>query len=401
MSTKATKLSKIAEKIKSRNQRRKMMNENDQIEIDDQKDEEMVIKILKRMKNRGKNIEKRMKYIKEFMFNTMHQLCYKNNGNNGNNENEEKINENNKNQSENDSHLSQLIDISRKEMCNVGHWCFRETDYFDDEEDLILNNKCIKCGSKIERKYCYDCASIKNNDSSANINPSDVEGNVYCLDCRESNAEMIKKRIKTDGIKSEIIRRELVGNPDLEMDIICNMPRKTALNSLLFDINKLEVTSRGHWILFMFDMDYLKAWNDSLGHDKTDGVIEQIGNIMHKYNNEINNGKWEKGWTTEQATESLEQSFTFRTGGDEFVMVVKCGRAAFCKLYNFYNQFKSEINALGKQYNIKSATDRKGNKIDLSIVGISCGIYIPDWEDAKNKESNWLDIADTQALETA
>eukprot|EP01084_Bolivina_argentea_P189406 325722_1 len=125
MSTKATKLSKIAEKIKSRNQRRKMMNENDQIEIDDQKDEEMVIKILKRMKNRGKNIEKRMKYIKEFMFNTMHQLCYKNNGNNGNNENEEKINENNKNQSENDSHLSQLIDISRSEMCNVGHWCFR------------------------------------------------------------------------------------------------------------------------------------------------------------------------------------------------------------------------------------------------------------------------------------
>ena len=91
----------------------------------------------------------------------------------------------------------------------------------------------------------------------------------------------------------------------------------------------------------------------------------------------------------------------FSTGGDEFVMVIKTGygTAALCKLYNFYTRFKSEINGLGKEYNIKSAEDRKGNKIDLSFVGISCGIYIP--YNQKNTESDWLDIADKKALETA
>eukprot|EP01084_Bolivina_argentea_P075205 136349_1 len=148
----------------------------------------------------------------------------------------------------------------------------------------------------------------------------------------------------------------------------------------------------------MLDLDYLKAWNTTIGHDKTDELIKKIGNIMYKYNNEINNGKWINKYG-HGSRYGLKRSFIFRTGGDEFVMVIKSGdQSEECKLYNFYTRFKSEINGLGKKYNIKSAEHRKGNKIYLSIVEISCGIYIPDTD--KNTESDWLEIADKQALET-
>ncbi len=144
---------------------------------------------------------------------------------------------------------------------------------------LFLDNKCIECGSMIER--------------------------MYCLKCRKMNAKNIKKTIETNQIKSEIIRIELMANPSLEMDLLCEMKRRKALDSLLIDINKLSIGERGKWILLMFDMDYLKAWNDSIGHVSTDKLIKEIGNIMHKYNNQINNGKWSyKPW--------LKQSFIFR-----------------------------------------------------------------------------------------
>ncbi len=81
----------------------------------------------------------------------------------------------------------------------------------------------------------------------------------------------------------------------------------------------------------------------------------------------------------------------FRTGGDEFVMLVKSDSGSrACKLYNFYNKVKGEINGLGSRVSefigenewketetkLSNATDRQGNKINLNIVGLSCGIFM-------------------------
>ncbi len=106
----------------------------------------------------------------------------------------------------------------------------------------------------------------------------------------------------------------------------------------------------------------------------------------------------------------------FRTGGDEFVMCIKSDQPAnWCKLYKFYNTFKSEINSLGApkcirkfisetewkeaESNLSNATDRDGNKINLNIVGLSCGIFIPYHN--KRRINDWLSVTDTKALERA
>eukprot|EP01084_Bolivina_argentea_P317178 549912_1 len=174
-----------------------------------------------------------------------------------------------------------------------------------------------------------------------------------------------------------------------------------ALGAIISDINKLTIASRCQWCVFAFDLDHLTVWNTCLGHSKTDELIQQIGIIFQKYINEINNGKW--------IDKTLQKGYIYRTGSDEFVAVIKCGKwTAHCPLGSFYGQIKKEINALGN--NIKNllninendwitvkeklmnAKDRNNNKIDMSLVGISTGLFIPTYD--KNKEQNWMEKAD-------
>eukprot|EP01084_Bolivina_argentea_P214810 364647_1 len=80
-----------------------------------------------------------------------------------------------------------------------------------------------------------------------------------------------------------------------------------------------------------------------MGHPKTDLLIKQIGNVFHKYVKDINNGLWddeEKGW--------LRQAFTFRAGGDEFMLAVRGGNfACYTPLGPFYYSFRKDINNIG------------------------------------------------------
>merc|ERR1712113_1199617 len=117
---------------------------------------------------------------------------------------------------------------------------------------------------------------------------------------------------------------------------------------------------------------------------------------MKKYINQINNGKW---IDKNDGTNSLLQGFVYRTGGDEFVIAIKCGYemcggASFCPLGVFYNRMEKEINLLGEniselyslneinewnkaQKELLNAKDRNGNIINMKCVGISTGIYVP------------------------
>eukprot|EP01084_Bolivina_argentea_P147081 257380_1 len=383
----STKTKEIAENIKSQRKHRNVTNQN---EFDhDKKDEEIVMNALKRMKKRGIN-------IKQFMWQAMSELCDQNDDEIGDNNNKNEV-----------IKISQLINTKYTEMCKYGH------GWLQDEKDNILDNKCIQCSSMIERKYCIVC--LNRNDPWAllgsDVKSSDVKKHIYCIDCRKTNAQTIKNTIETEKMKAEIIRKELIKNPRLERDLLCNMERRAAIDSLIYDINNLTVLKRSQWILLLFDMDYLKAWNTAIGHVSTDKLIKQIGNIMHKYVKEINDGKW---INENDDDESLEQSFVFRTGGDEFVMALKCvSPAVVCKLHKFYNSFKSEINALGSnikqfvnrnewketQRKLNDATDRNGNTINLDIVGLSCGIFVSDIN--KCAITDWLSVTDKIALETA
>eukprot|EP01084_Bolivina_argentea_P095376 171489_1 len=384
----SAKIQQNAENIKSQRKYRAVMNQNE-FANDDQKDEEIVIEALKRMRKRGRN-------IRTFMWQTMYELCYQNEEENKQEIVDEKTKE------DYQTHISQLTDTRHTQMCKYGHGRFKR---------YKGNDRCIRCSSMEGRRYCNDCYEHKENSGFAAFfgrDSKDYSKYIYCKNCRLSNAETIKQRIKTNKMKALIIRNELIRTPILEMDLLCNMQRRAALDSLINDINTLPPTDRSKWILLMFDLDYLKAWNTCIGHVSTDKLIEKIGNIINKYTQQINDRKDE--------TQTFEQSFAFRTGGDEFVMVFKCKGmlgAQVCKFGKFYRLFKSEINELGQnikefvnenewsdaEAQLNKAMDRNGNKINMKIVGLSCGVFVP--AQTKNTIKDWLSIADKIALETA
>ena len=85
-------------------------------------------------------------------------------------------------------------------------------------------------------------------------------------------------------------------------------------------------------------------------------------------------------------------NFLHSTGGDEFVMALKCSSyASDSKLGVFFTKLKSEINKLGSNIEqftntetewkeakekLDKVTDRDGNPLDMSIVGISTGVFV-------------------------
>eukprot|EP01083_Nonionella_stella_P252171 869188_1 len=389
-----------------KSQRKERIEETKQQEEieEDNKDQTIIFDALSRMRQRG--ITNTSEFSWKIMYNE-YKYNNKNDKNDNNNKNglnyDEKENENKK--IKQNQRLSQLINVKNDEMCQYGH------GEFDDDEDDIVDSKCIICGSMDERKYCDDC--VRYDEDRTGKDWKDLYGlHIYCKDCRIKNGENIKNRIKMDRFKSDIIRGELLQNPTLEMDVLCNMQRKASIDSLMYDINKLEPNDRGKWSLFLFDIDHLKCWNTAMGHPKTDLLIKQIGNVFHKYVKDINNGLWndeEKG--------ELKQAFTFRTGGDEFMLAVRSGGGAYwIPLGPFYYSFRKDINNIGinlkeiifnnnenEWNNVKKALDkskdRNGNPINMNKVGISTGLFIPCCN--KNICKDWISLTDKKALEHA
>eukprot|EP01084_Bolivina_argentea_P133857 236232_1 len=323
--------------------------------------------------------------------------------------------ENNNKENGKEDVLSQLINESCNEMCKFGH-----TNAWDGYTSNYFDIKCIICGLSKENKFCRDCCSFANL-SSIGTNRALF---TYCSECRFRNSDNIKKRIKFDDMVSNIIRTELLKNPTLEMDLLCSMKRRAALDSIICDINKLQYEKRMQWCLFLMDLDNLKAWNSCLGHVKADGLIKIIGGIITSNINDINNGKW--------IDNSLLGGFVYRTGGcSEFAIVIQCDTdagynkpvtdagigkcgAAFCSFGPFYNKMKKEINDLGKsikdllnfnkkdwkqvKQKLDTVKDRNNNSIDMSCVGVSAGLYMSFMDYGG---SDWLTIADEVALEHA
>ncbi len=88
-----------------------------------------------------------------------------------------------------------------------------------------------------------------------------------------------------------VIRDELSLKPSLSLDILCCLPRASALNKLMRDIIKLEANDRRKYSLFLVDMDNLKALNSVLSHQGTDEVIKHVGWTLKKWCSKVNDEK--------------------------------------------------------------------------------------------------------------
>jgi len=82
-------------------------------------------------------------------------------------------------------------------------------------------------------------------------------------------------------------------------DALTGVRNKTAYDRLVKDIDELRERNYG---VVMIDLNYLKKINDSYGHDKGDLAIKKLCRII---------------------CEVFAHSPVFRTGGDEFVVIVK------------------------------------------------------------------------------
>ena len=84
------------------------------------------------------------------------------------------------------------------------------------------------------------------------------------------------------------------------------------ISQIINNINQLQVLERGKWCLICIDLDHLKAWNDCLGHPCADKLIKKIGDIMHRYVREVNEGKWiKKGYNPESFTQAFVYRFVY------------------------------------------------------------------------------------------
>eukprot|EP01083_Nonionella_stella_P252172 869190_1 len=218
-----------------KSQRKERIEETKQQEEieEDNKDQTIIFDALARMRKRG--ITDTSEFSWTIMYNE-YKYNNKNDKNDNNNKNglnyDEKENENKK--IKQNQRLSQLINVKNDEMCQYGHG-----GYFYGDKNKIVDSKCIVCGSMDETEYCQDC--VWYDEDRTGKDWKDLYGlHIYCKDCRIKNGENIKNRIKMDRFKSDIIRGELLQNPTLEMDVLCNMQRKASIDSLMYDINKLE-----------------------------------------------------------------------------------------------------------------------------------------------------------------
>eukprot|EP01084_Bolivina_argentea_P023031 42865_1 len=232
--------------------------------------------------------------------------------------------------------LSMVIDFEHAEVwktgiCREGHTSFMEmTDYDKCDE-------CKQCKQPKKRSDLHKCCGCHNN------SPDNYKEIYFCKTCCLENEETFREQKERDLMKSNIIRNQLVLKPELGLDLLCGLPTATSLDKIMNDIQKLDRmndSGRPGFAVFLIDVDNLKALNTSLTHQGADEVIKNIGYILKKHAQDVNDRKSVSG-------ANLSRCWAFRQGGDEFALVVKSHKSMYTsRLYNFYVAFKNEINNL-------------------------------------------------------
>eukprot|EP01083_Nonionella_stella_P272390 923625_1 len=205
--------------------------------------------------------------------------------------------------------------------CSSGHGMCPKGDVWFKKDYGV----CMECESKENVMKCDDC------------NLRDKVRCVLCKNCRIMNLNKLEYESKMDNIKRNVIRTELYGKPSLSLDILCGLPRVSALDKLMKDIMGLEAVDRQKYSLFLVDMDNLKALNSVLSHQGADEVIKNVGLTLKNWCVKVNNGE----------VKDLDKGFCFRQGGDEFAIVVRsAGWAHETSFRDFFLGWKKDINNL-------------------------------------------------------
>eukprot|EP01084_Bolivina_argentea_P118972 211022_1 len=267
------------------------------------------------------------------------------------------------NTNKNHKQISLLVNIHSQFLCDKGHSMWGE----------IIKGKCIGCGILTDKnKQCVACMKY---DETYNISQFDKTGNKYlwCKKCMtKTNKENIKKGIqKTDLLIAEVTKI-LNENPEINIDLLCQLKGKTSLEYLLKDIcidKRIEKYS-----LYTFDVDGFKAINEQKGHDGADNILKQIGKILNDMEKNV-----KREW-------KIRRLWAFRQGGDEFSIVTDKGDNGISLQECVYLYLKNEINKLG---------------ITIS-VGMCCG-GLGGYRNVNDLDtvSKWLNYADKHALYAA
>eukprot|EP01084_Bolivina_argentea_P273389 465682_1 len=226
--------------------------------------------------------------------------------------------------------LHSLIDFDEAKeygngMCPDGHTVFTER-----------SGRCFQCkgGKGLIVMNCLSC-SFKSGHLQF---LADNKHTNFCSLCRMNNMVKLQQIVKIDKIKSKLIRHELVVKPELSLDILCGLSRAMGLNKIMSGIMDLAGgVEIPNYVLFLVDVDNLKALNSTLSHQGADEVIKQIGYITKKWTNKINNGYYRHKY--------IVKAWAFRQGGDEFAVIVKS--ELFAEGVSFSDWFygwKNEIN---------------------------------------------------------
>lgn len=198
--------------------------------------------------------------------------------------------------------LSQLIPFDGPDgLCSVGHGVFN--DYG------VSDTPCTLCGAKKDNKYCRDCYNLAGGDFRRG---ADRKKYVYCADCRARNKKKLQLRAKLKELKADFIRNALVEDATLELDLLCGLPKKKALDDLMEDIYELEQFRRTYFCVMMMDLDHLKLWNEALGHQGADAVIKGVGDVLKSHKQAVDAGEWEveDKWGGEMVP--LKRAWSFR-----------------------------------------------------------------------------------------
>eukprot|EP01084_Bolivina_argentea_P196041 336150_1 len=256
---------------------------------------------------------------------------------------DEKENENNK--------ISLLVDVNNNNMCHKGH-------KMDEDQD----GKCNKCNDK-QKYLCWSCYYYDKKYDKDNWDKS-FKKYIWCTDCSVNNVKNIKRKITKRKKKQQEIIDFYTKNPEISLDLLCELPSKLSLEYLLNEI----VVDRNvnDYCLYLFDIDNFKKLNKCLGHNGADVKLKQIGKILREYTCKDENYWRDKGsW--------IDRVWTFRQGGDEFCIVTK-GKAGEIKTQKYFiEEIKEKINCIG---------------INISIGVLCYGVFIQD-------SSKWLDLCDS------
>eukprot|EP01084_Bolivina_argentea_P065593 119546_1 len=272
----------------------------------------------------------------------------------GQNDNDEK-NDADDEKKENNTKISLLTDETDEKMCPKGH-----SLKLKPKKEAKKCNQCDRMAQSI-------CGSCHNFDRRYKQNIFDKTKQKYycCTECSIKNAKNVKQMKKNIEKKQQEMMRYNQENPEVVLDLLCGLPSKLALESLLEEVVVTSVQERDDFCLYMLDVDNFKQLNKDEGHHGADEKLREIAAILKTFQS-----KPSSYWKDEGV--EIERIWCFRQGGDEFSIVVKGKEKKIKTQKKFYELLKGDINKL---------------KISISVGMLAYG---RDYETM----DKWLELAD-------